>query len=229
MLLVAPTADRTHSLRPPSVATEMPPGLVVPDLRLPGPKDAGRTIAKLGLPPAPGSAAQARDERICHAVIAQRTPQGDQWAHALDLRGSKDAWLTLAEHAAGKPSVAQALVGAAFRAAGTQSGILKNKYQRPRPFQVDPSIDVIGRTPKDASYPSAHAARAYAAARVLATYDPALTELAYQLAYETAISRIYAGVHFPSDVIAGARLGTALANSVMTRYATGTIALAPVA
>ena len=96
---------------------------------------------------------------------------------------------------------------------------------RQRPFQVDPSIHVIGRSPKgvDSSFPSGHAARAFAGARVIATLEPAMANDAYALAREVAVSRIYAGVHFATDVIAGARLGVYLAESVLDRWRAGTL------
>ena len=61
------------------------------------------------------------------------------------------------------------------------------------------------RTHSDLSYPSAHAATSVAAVRSLEM--PALWPLAIAL----AASRLYLGVHYPSDTIAGAALGGAVA------------------
>lgn len=62
------------------------------------------------------------------------------------------------------------------------------------------------------AYPSAHATTSFAAARVLSAAS--LSSLSYAGAAAMALSRPYLGVHYPSDVIAGAALGTALAELV---------------
>ncbi len=59
------------------------------------------------------------------------------------------------------------------------------------------------------SFPSAHATTSFAAARAYAGLAPAWALYAAAAAF--ALSRPYLGVHFPSDVIAGAALGTAVA------------------
>ena len=59
------------------------------------------------------------------------------------------------------------------------------------------------------SYPSAHAAMSFAAARSLSRVWP--EQPLYALALVMALSRPYLGVHYPSDVAAGAALGAAMA------------------
>jgi len=201
------------------------PSLHLPALDLPRHGDPGRALAQLGAPPEAGSIAADRDTRISRDLIAQRTPAGDAWARAQDLHGATQAWRELAARVGPgiDQGMVQSLVGAAMTAASTQAGIAKRLHGRPRPFEVDLDITVIGRTPRgaDSSWPSGHSARSYAAARVIATLDPALEGVAYALAQEVAVSRIYAGVHFASDVVAGALLGVSLADSLLERWRGG--------
>jgi membrane-associated phospholipid phosphatase len=64
-------------------------------------------------------------------------------------------------------------------------------------------------TGSDISYPSAHASTSFAGARALARAWPG-TPL-YAAAAAMALSRPYVGVHYPSDIVAGALLGVAVA------------------
>ena len=68
---------------------------------------------------------------------------------------------------------------------------------------------LLRRTPRSSSFPSSHSASAFAfavaASRQLPEAGPMLLPLAAGVAY----SRVYLGVHYPSDVIVGAAIGTA--------------------
>jgi membrane-associated phospholipid phosphatase len=64
------------------------------------------------------------------------------------------------------------------------------------------------RTISSRSYPSAHATTSFAGAAALSRALPAAP--LYALALAMAFTRPYLGVHYPSDVVAGAALGTAL-------------------
>jgi undecaprenyl-diphosphatase len=60
------------------------------------------------------------------------------------------------------------------------------------------------------SFPSAHATSSFAAARAYRGLAPA--PALYGVALALAVSRPYLGVHYPSDVAAGATLGTLIAS-----------------
>jgi len=81
---------------------------------------------------------------------------------------------------------------------------IKLGFRRARPAIED--LPALMPTASELSYPSAHASTAFAAARGLGG-GPAL----YALAVVMALSRPYLGVHYPSDTLAGAALGEALA------------------
>jgi membrane-associated phospholipid phosphatase len=74
-----------------------------------------------------------------------------------------------------------------------------------------PDLPPLTPTVSRLSFPSAHATTAFAAARAYANLVPAWALYAAALAF--ALSRPYLGVHYPSDVLAGAALGTAVAES----------------
>ena len=82
------------------------------------------------------------------------------------------------------------------------------RRRRPRLEGLPP----LAATSTDLSFPSAHATTSFAAARAL---DGALpSPLLHATAVAMALSRPYLGVHYPSDVFAGAALGHALARAL---------------
>ena len=69
------------------------------------------------------------------------------------------------------------------------------------------------------SFPSGHAAKAFLAATILSGFFVRRKKLFFTLAALVAFSRIYLGVHYPSDVLAGFALGTFWL-ALGTRFAT---------
>ncbi len=92
---------------------------------------------------------------------------------------------------------------------------MKPVVARDRPFLHGPPLAIIGYLPTGASFPSGHTAVAFAGAFVLSRVAPRARVVWWSLAAIIAYSRIYLGVHYPLDVVAGAGAGLLLAFLVM--------------
>jgi undecaprenyl-diphosphatase len=85
--------------------------------------------------------------------------------------------------------------------------ILKLTIQRPRPFQSGLISLLPGLTETGFSFPSGHALLAFCAIPILSEKYPKLKKVWIGIAIIIALSRVYLGFHFLSDVIAGAFIG----------------------
>ena len=101
---------------------------------------------------------------------------------------------------------------AATAAAVAESGafLIKHATERARPPLADPNIQALVGIPDSTSFPSGHAAAAFAAATAVGMLHPRLRVPLFALASMVALSRVYLGVHFWSDVLVGALLGIAV-------------------
>ena len=91
-------------------------------------------------------------------------------------------------------------------AIGLNYGI-KLLVRRPRP--VLEGLPPLGGAPSSLSFPSAHAFSSFAVATAMYRVDPA-TGAAFVVALALSLGRPYLGMHYPSDVLAGAFLGVVL-------------------
>lgn len=93
---------------------------------------------------------------------------------------------------------------------------IKGKTLRPRPFNVYPAIVCAGKTLDQFSFPSGHTMHAVAFSIVALSHFPGLFWLVVPFAALVALSRPILGLHYPSDVLAGAVLGAAIAATSLT-------------
>jgi undecaprenyl-diphosphatase len=91
---------------------------------------------------------------------------------------------------------------------------LKAAVGRPRPAEAIPGLETLIGGTVGASFPSGHAATSFAGAVFLGLLAPKAAPLLLALAVAVAFSRVYAGVHYPSDVLVGAALGAAVGAAV---------------
>jgi undecaprenyl-diphosphatase len=96
------------------------------------------------------------------------------------------------------------------------SGLLKEVLERSRPPLSNPDPEPIVRLPETFSLPSGHATVSFACATTLALAVPRLAWPLYTLAVLISFSRVYVGVHYPADVLAGAVLGVGIAIALRT-------------
>jgi undecaprenyl-diphosphatase len=86
--------------------------------------------------------------------------------------------------------------------------VVKPWVDRLRPCFALPDVRLlIPRQPHSPSFPSSHAANCFAIATVLATLGPGFARICFLVAALVALSRVYLGVHYPLDILAGALLG----------------------
>jgi|SRR5579871_1105790 len=88
---------------------------------------------------------------------------------------------------------------------------MKRFAGRKRPCELEPHRWATLLPPDQFSFPSGHTMTAFAVAISLSLFYPFLTAVLLFCAFSIALSRILLGMHFLSDVIAGAVLGTGLA------------------
>ncbi len=92
---------------------------------------------------------------------------------------------------------------------------LKREFMRVRPNTLAPDLTLVFDNPGHPAYPSGHATQAYVTALVLSLVDPAHESAYKALGYDVGLRREIAGVHYPSDSIAGRKLAQAIMDKLV--------------
>jgi undecaprenyl-diphosphatase len=147
----------------------------------------------------------AWEKHLEHWIVGLRTPWLDWFFISLSWIGSYGAvWLAIALAIAvtrRRPAVFLVVL-VAYLAVDLLASAGKEIVARHRPFETQ-----LGPRSSTHSFPSGHAATSFACATVLAAYAPRYRVPFFALATLIALSRIYNGMHYPTDVLAGAVLG----------------------
>jgi len=159
---------------------------------------------------------ESRDHRLMRKVHRWPPPHWFRlWMIAATRGGDGWLWCTLGLLilATGGAARFRAL-GAAALAVGV--GIvtfleLKRRTGRRRPCAIEPHCWATLLPPDQFSFPSGHTITAFAVAVSLSAYYPAMSAGLLFCALSVAASRVLLGMHFLSDVLAGALIGSSLA------------------
>ena len=163
--------------------------------------------------------AERVDLAIYTAIARTPTPALDvamsRLSHAANysrLSLTSAALLALTGRATGRRAAAHGLASLALTATVANLAV-KPLARRRRPDRLAGDVPLARhvRMPLSRSFPSGHSATAFAFATGVGHVSPAAAAPLHTLAALVAYSRVHTGVHYPADVVAGALIGTALA------------------
>ena len=163
-------------------------------------------------PPASQSEAQERDLKAVLAAQAARTP-----AQIARAKATADLSVFSFSDVLGPSFEASKLPKTAelFKRIRADANVVmqagKKLWNRPRPFLVSEEVQPVGNKPRSESYPSGNALLGYLYAVVLAEMVPEKSGELFARGIETGDNRVVAGVHFPTDLVAGRRAAVVIA------------------
>ncbi|WP_378731178.1 bifunctional phosphatase PAP2/diacylglycerol kinase family protein [Nocardia brasiliensis] len=160
----------------------------------------------------------ALDRRLVERTARLRPSPADQLLRSLSMSANHSRlWMAVAAGlfvAGGRAQRRGAVRGlaAVSLASGLANGVAKPLFPRRRPpAKAVPLMRRLVKPPVSSSFPSGHAASAAAFTTAVALESPATAAAIAPVALAVAYSRVHIGVHWPSDVVVGAALGSGVA------------------
>jgi undecaprenyl-diphosphatase len=149
--------------------------------------------------------------RVLNGFAAHHDTVEDPWMLYVRISEALFLGLVIVLFLAGRAPLRRAAVaaGASGALSLAVAHVLAGAIARPRPFVSDPSrVHLLLAHAPDPGFPSEHATAAFAIATAILLRDRRWGIAALAFAVLLAVGRVAAGVHFPSDVLAGGALGT---------------------
>jgi hypothetical protein len=176
------------------------------------PPDSVNVQSILSGPPAPGSPENEADINMVLAVQNARTQEKVARARSEeDLSPAAFANIIGTWFTPDNLPLTFALLDNAAADSENISNSAKDFWHRPRPPLQNHDIHPLFTLPTSPSYPSGHATRGALWSVILAKLAPDLSQPILTRGIQIGADRVIAGVHFPTDVAAGQKLGRTLA------------------
>jgi hypothetical protein len=175
-------------------------------------------------PPANSSAETMHDMEEILAALNNRTCYTDfivfKWANEQPGRWAAeimDGLMSRYDWDAPTTARAEAILYAAMYDALLTTWREKFRYLRPRPALLETGLPTVILTPKHPAYPAGHGTYVAASVAVLEEFFPEERSEYNYLIPEVNNARVWAGVHFRDDMLAGNLIGEQVANAVMEK------------
>ncbi|NLH38553.1 MAG: phosphatase PAP2 family protein [Elusimicrobia bacterium] len=163
-------------------------------------------------PPAAGSDEEKRDFLILHEWQDKRTDKDCELANAESHADYEELFGDISPFINPEPEDLKKTLKDIKKETDYIVGIVKERYNRPRPFHKDETLSPCLGKIGGLAYPSGHATISRVYANLLSDLVPARSDEFFKRADLVALNRVIGGVHHPTDIEAGKKLGDIIYN-----------------